>query len=366
MLRTVLVLGGYGNFGSLICEALVKDYDIRVQIAGRDFKRASLLARRLGGRSEPIELDLQEQDFASQIKRIGPSVLIHTSGPFQDQSYSVAEGCIEAGIHYIDIADGRSFVVGIADLNELAKANDVMVVSGASSLPALSSAVIDHYLPEFSQLSAIQHGISSGAKPPGIATMKAVMSYVGKEFERWECGQWKTIHGWQDVNKRIYPSPVGRRWLASCDVPDLELFPSRYEGVESVKFYAGLGFMSTTWATWGLSWLVRAGLVKDLASYSKYLHTMASWLEPLGTKWSAMHVELSGLDHEQVQITRTWYLLAGQAHGPNIPCFPAVALARKIIREEIQVRGAMPCMGLLNMDEILTAMPNLDIRTVEI
>ncbi len=37
----------------------------------------------------------------------------------------------------------------------------------------------------------------------------------------------------------------------------------------------------------------------------------------------------------------------------------AGALARKLLRDEIDVRGAMPCVGLLTADEILHAIPGL-------
>jgi hypothetical protein len=89
---------------------------------------------------------------------------------------------------------------------------------------------------------------------------------------------------------------------------------------------------------------------------------MATWIEPLGSEWSAMHVTLTGLNLQQQPHSITWQLLAGSNHGPNIPCFPAIALARKLLNGQIQQTGAMPCMGLLTVDEILTAIPNLNLR----
>jgi hypothetical protein len=78
-----------------------------------------------------------------------------------------------------------------------------------------------------------------------------------------------------------------------------------------------------------------------------------------------MHVTVQGLDQRSQPTTRTWWLLAGSNHGPQVPCFPAIALARKILRGEIRTRGAMPCMGLLTLDEILAVGSELDLRTLE-
>jgi len=365
MAVNVVVLGGYGNFGSRICEALARDGETQIFVAGRNLPKARAMAQKLGPCAEPVALDHRDPHFVEQLMQIGAAVVIHTAGPFQEQDYAVAAACIEAGCHYLDLADGRSFVTGIALLHQAASFQGVLVASGASSVPALSSAVIDHYLPQFGRLDAICHGISSGARPPGMATMRAVMGYVGKRFERMTNGQWAAAYGWQDIHVQRYPDPVGLRWLANCDVPDLELFPRRYSGVKTVTFHAGLGFASTTLAIWGLSWLVRAGLVQSLEPISTPLHKIAIGLAWWGTRWSAMHVSLIGTDLHGASLNRTWYLLAGNDQGSQIPCLPAIALARKLVRGQISQRGAMPCVGLLQLQEILDAVPELDIHISE-
>lgn len=361
--RSVVVLGGYGNFGSRVAAALASDGSYRVFIAGRDLRKATAVAEQIGGPTQPLAVDCHAADFAARLRQVGANVVVHTAGPFQAQDYSVPAACIEARAHYVDIADGRAYVCGISRLDAAAKNNDTLVVSGASSLPALSAAVVDSLRDRFSRIDAIEYGISAGAKPPGLATMEGVLSYVGKPFTRWEQGAWKVVHGWQDMVVRRYPAPVGSRWLGSCDVPDLELFPQRYAPVRSVVFRAGVGFASTTLATWVASWLVRMRLIESLVPHASGLLRMAGALQPYGTKWSAMHVTVRGLDRDNKPATGAWSLLAGQDHGPNIPCFPAIALARKLLREEVTARGALPCMGLLSVDEILQAIPGLDLTT---
>jgi saccharopine dehydrogenase-like NADP-dependent oxidoreductase len=363
--RSVVILGGYGNFGSRVAAALASDQAYRVLVAGRDLGKATAVANTIGSSAEPLCIDCHSADFAAHLHRVGANVVVHTAGPFQAQSYSVPRACIEARVHYIDIADGRAYVCGMRELDAAAKLNDTLIVSGASSLPALSSAVVDEMRAQFSLIESIECGITSGAKPPGLATMEGVMSYVGKPFTRWQNGAWKVVYGWQDIKIRRYPAPLGVRWIASCDVPDLELFPRRYAPVRSVVFRAGIGFASSTLAVWGASWLVRMGMLKSLSTYVPLLHRTASAVERFGSQWSAMHVTLHGVGINSKPLSRTWSVLAGRDHGPNIPCFPAIALARKLLRSEISVRGALPCMGLLTVDEILHAIPGLDLQVIE-
>jgi len=362
MTARVVVLGGYGNFGRRISAALAGDADLQLIVAGRDGAKAAALARELGGATQVRTLDTLDPGFAAALRNCGAQLLIHTCGPFQQQDYRVAEACLAAGCHYLDLADSRAYVAGIGALDAPARAAGLLLVSGASSVPALGAAVVDRYRPQFARLDSIRHAISAGAQPPGLATMQAVMGYVGQPFTRLQDGRWQIVHGWQDLRSRHFPAPLGRRWLASCDVPDLELFPLRYAGVRTVTFHAGVGYATTTLATWLLSWLVRAGLIRSLAPWSATLHALATRMARGGTRWSAMHVELRGLDHAGKPLQRDWTLLAGSDHGPQIPCLPAIALARKLLRGEIAARGAMPCLGLLELDEILGAIPGLDLR----
>ena len=364
-MKSIVVLGGYGNFGQRIVAALAREPDCRVFVCGRNLELATQVAGREGGGAEPLTLDCQAPTFSEALRRVGPTAVIHTAGPFQGQSYAVPRACIAAGAHYLDLADGREFVCGIKALDSQARANDVLVVSGASTLPALSSAVVDALEPKFSRIDSIDHGITSGAQPPGRATMRGVLAYAGKPHQRWQDGAWQSAIGWQELTRRRDPHPVNARWIANCDVPDLELFPERYRPVRTVGFRAGVGPVGSMFGLGLAAWLVRVGVIATLVAYVPILHRVASACAKLGSKCSAMHVTVRGLDRDGQPAVHTWSLTAERDHGPFIPCFPAIALARKILRNETVTRGAMPCMGLLTVEEILAVGQGLRLSVVE-
>jgi len=363
-MKSVVVLGGYGNFGRRIVGALAREPNTRVFVSGRNLEQATAVAQETGGSAEPLRLDAHSADFTTELRKAGASLVVHTAGPFQGQDYSVPRACIAAGSHYIDLADGRGFVCGITALDEEAKLNGALVVSGASSVPALSSAVVDALGAQFASIESIDHGISSGARPPGKATMDGVLAYAGKPFEQWRDGQWRQVRGWQDLTHRSYPTPINGRWIANCDVPDLDLFPKRYRPVQTVQFRAGVGPAWGMMGLWLASWLVRIGVLGSLRSWVPALHLTATALASYGSKRSAMHVTVRGVALNGEPAVRNWFLLADQDHGPFIPCFPAIALARKLVRDEISARGAMPCMGLLTVEDIISVGDGLDLRVV--
>ena len=144
----ILVLGGYGNFGKRIAEKISVMPNVKIFIAGRNIKKAQQMCRDLSFKSantlfEPAVIDIYQQNFMNELKSLSPNLVVHTGGPFQGQDYLVPRACIAVGSHYIDLADDRRFVCDISSLNDKAQANDLLIVSGASSVPGLSSTVID-------------------------------------------------------------------------------------------------------------------------------------------------------------------------------------------------------------------------------
>jgi saccharopine dehydrogenase-like NADP-dependent oxidoreductase len=283
----ILVIGGYGNFGARICRALMRHPEYEVLAAARDPQTG---ARRAGldGRVRGVRLDLDAADFATALGRLSPSIVIHCAGPFQWQDYRVSQASMAAGAHYIDLADGREFVAHFAGhLDSTARAVDVLAVSGASTLPALSSAVVDSLLARFRQLREISIVIAPGQQAPrGTATLAAVFSYAGRPFRLWRGGEWVTVHGWQDVvRQRI--AGLGKRWAAACDVPDLELFPSRYAGVRTVEFRAALELAVEHAALWLAAGIRRVGIPLPIECCAGFLNGLSAFLDRFGSERGA-------------------------------------------------------------------------------
>lgn len=361
-MRTILVLGGYGFFGHRISAALASTASVRALVGGRDLERARAASRAMGLPVEnAVALDAHGSRLADVLRRLQVDVLIHTAGPFQGQDYSVARAAIEAGCHYIDLADGRQFVAGVGTLSALASAAGVTVISGASSVPALSSAVIERYLPRFSRLEAIRIGISSGARAPGLATVSGVFSYGGKRIRSWQDGAWVDAYGWLDLSRHEFPPPLGKRWLGSCDVPDLELFPERYPAVRTVTFQAGFASDLGHLVVWSLAALVKAGILRNMSMFAGPLNRLSRWMEPIVSDKGGMFVTLEGEGKDGAPLRIEWNLIAEKNHGPHIPCGAAIALARKLGSGESLPTGAMPCVGLLTVEEFLEPLRGLSI-----
>lgn len=343
-MRTV-VIGGYGNFDARICRALATHPDIQVVAVGRNPDPAQL-----GPRVEIATLNLHSPYVAPDLKELSPQIVIHCAGPFQRQDYRVAMAAISAGAHYIDLAGGREFVAGFADeFDSCARKAELLMISGASTVPALSSAVIDDLSGRFRQIEEIRIAIASGQRAPrGMATMAAVSSFAGRSFRWMRDGAWREAWGCQELARMRF-ADLGVRWAAACDIPDLELFPRRYPGVRTVEFHAALELGIQHFVLWAASALRRAGVPLPIEQAAKPLGRLASLLDWFGGKRGGMLVSLTGIRTNGERGRVEWHLTAEAENGPEIPCVPAILLARKLARGEIAARGAFPCVGFLKL-----------------
>jgi NAD(P)-dependent dehydrogenase (short-subunit alcohol dehydrogenase family) len=365
MVTRVLIIGGYGNFGSYIARNLAGDAGVRLLIGGRSAEKALAFAASLGA-VHPAEghmLDI-DGDIAEALARIAPEIVIHTTGPFQTQDHRVARACIAAACHYLDLADAREFVATIDRLDAAAKAKGVLVVSGASSVPCLTAAVIDAHLAQFSRLEAVDYGISAAQHTNrGLATTSAVLSYVGKPMTMLRNGAMKTVYGWENTHAERYPG-LGWRLFGNCDIPDLALFPRRYPTLKSMRFAAGHELKLLHIGTRFLGALVRLRLIGSLGDHAERLLRLAFLFDRFGSGCSGFHMILSGTGHDGRPLKRRFTIIARSGHGPYIPCMPAILLARGLAQGDVRQRGARPCVDLIGLDTYLAALEGLDISII--
>jgi hypothetical protein len=353
----VVVIGGFGNFGARICRRLSHEPGIEVIAAGRRAVEAADNA--VACRT----LDVNAPTFGAALRELRPNVVIHCAGPYQGQDYRVVKAALDCGAHYLDLADGRAFVVQFAAHNHAAALAAARVaVSGASTLPALSSAVVDDLKDRFHDIEEIEIAIAPGQQAPrGTATMAAVLGYAGQPFPWWYDGQWQVAYGWQELRRIRFP--FGSRCAAACDVPDLTLFPERYSGVRTVTFRAALEVPVQHYALWCLGGLRRIGIPMPVERWAKSLNRIAASLDRFGSECGGMTINLTGRDASGALRRASWQLVARSNHGPEIPCMAAILLTCKLASGEPLPLGARPCIGMLKLADFQSEFARWDIET---
>lgn len=344
----VVILGGSGVFGSRLARLLARDGHELILAARRG---CDALAAELGA----LSLRFERGQDPSALFQDRPDLLVDAAGPFQaygDDPYALARAAIAAGVNYIDLSDDADFTTGIKALDESAKARSVYVLSGVSSVPALSSCVVADLAT--GPILAIDAAILPGNRAPrGRSVMAAILTQVGQPLRVREGGVWREKPGWSA--SKLYHLPGGlirRAWLNR--VPDLECFPVHFDA-PTVTFRAGLELGLMGWSLAALSKL-RQWLPVPVPVPLGLAHWAAGLLEPLGSDMGGMVVSVTQLEDGQV-ITRNWRLLAQGGDGPYVPAIPA----RAIVSAGGATPGARAALAPLPMSAMEAAMADLNL-----
>jgi Domain of unknown function (DUF4166)/Saccharopine dehydrogenase NADP binding domain len=343
----VLILGGYGVFGERLARLLVRDGH-QVTIAGRSLAAGQSLAAELG--CSAIKMDRDKDLSAIQAHE----VLVDAAGPFHaygQDPYRLARAALAAGVHYLDLADNAEFCAGITTLDAEARSKGLAVLSGLSSVPAISSAAV-RALCGIGTPTHIDTAILPGNRSPrGMSVMASILAQAGRPYPLWLGNTWTRATGWS--RPRNYPLPDGltrQGWL--IEVPDTRLFPAHF-GASTVEFRAGLELGVMRYGLAAFSRLRRLVPFPVTTPLVRVFRLAAGLLAPLGTGQGGMSVMVT-----TEQATDSWRLLAEDGDGPFVPAIPI----RALLRRAALPTGARPALEVLTLAEIEAAMSDLAIR----
>ncbi len=345
----LLIIGGYGIFGGRLVQLLADEPRLTMVIAGRSLKKAEFFCRTLRGEATLIPRSFDRNgDLEKQIKEIAPDVVVDATGPFQNyghEPYHVIKACIVLGIHYLDLADGSDFVKGVSKFDADAKAQNIFLLSGVSSFPVLTAAVVRE-LAQGLRLSSIKGGIApSPYAGVGENVIRAIAGYAGQPVKLTRGGRPSIGHALTETIRYTIAVP-GRLPLHNIrfslvDVPDLQVIPESWPTLDSIWMGAGPVPEILHRALNGLAWLVRWKVVPSLLPFSKLFYHVINIIR-WGEHRGGMFVEVEGVDESDKKITRSWHLLAEGNDGPLIPSMAIEAIIRHMLMEKLPTPGARP------------------------
>ena len=159
----VLVIGGSGVFGSRLARLLVREAKVRLTLAGR---RRTPLELVLAELESPADMVLLDRDRITPADLAPFDLVVDAAGPFQQSHSRVIEAALAARVPYIDLADGREFVAAFPRFDDAAQEAGVPLITGASSIPALSHAIIDRLVSGWREIECLRGGIYPGIPAP--------------------------------------------------------------------------------------------------------------------------------------------------------------------------------------------------------
>lgn len=359
----VLILGGYGTFGGRLAQLLAGDVRLTLLVGGRSLAKAQAFCDRLapGACRVAVAFD-RDADAVSQIRALKPDIVVDATGPFQcygEDPYRIIKACLAAQIDYLDLADGAEFVQGVVQFDREARKRGVFILSGVSSFPVLTAAVVRHLSRGLATVDTVTGGIApSPYAGVGMNVIRAIASYSGKRLALIRGGE-PSFGVAMTESLRYTISPPGRLPLRNVrfslvDVPDLQVLPDLWPNLNSVWMGAGPVPEILHRMLNGMAWLVRLRIFSSLLPWSSLIYHVSNrvrWGEHRG----GMFVAITGTDVHGVPVNRAWHLLAEGDDGPLIPSMACQAIISRCLdgrRPAVGARAATTDLELADYEEL--------------
>lgn len=355
----ILILGGYGTFGGRLAYLLAEEERLTLLIAGRSVQKAKTFCESLpsGAQKAPVFFD-RNANVEAQIREIKPDIVVDAMGPFQaygDDPYRVVKACIANGVDYMDLADGSDFVKGIRQFDQEAKAKNIFVLSGVSSFPVLTAAVVRQLSHDMTCVNSIKGGIApSPYAGVGLNVIRAIASYAGKPVSLIRNGKPATVYALTETMRyTICPPgylPLKSTLFSLVDVPDLKVLPELWSELDSIWLGAGPVPEVLHRMLIGLSWLVRIRILPSLLQFASLFHFVTNTVR-WGEHRGGMFVSVEGTNQGGERIERSWHLLAEGGDGPLIPSMAVQALILHCLVGKKPSAGARPATQELEVSD---------------
>jgi saccharopine dehydrogenase-like protein len=345
----IAVLGGYGTFGARVSRELARRGQ-RVTVAGRDFARASALAKGLGPDHRAAEVDATDVDSCRRAIR-GATVMVVCAGPFSGLGAAPARAALHEAAHYVDIADDREYIRRLRDLDHEFRAAARCAAYGCSSLPAVSSALALSLTsggepPERARVTLF----IGSANPKGKASVRAMVERLGRPVRTAQGER----PGFGDPQTIPLPLPFGPRTAYTFDGPEHDLFPALL-GVAAVDVRVGF---ELPLASAGFALLARMGARWGRRT-AALLSRIAALAPSVGATGGAVLVELSWKEGRRAARA----LVAGE-EGQRMASLPC-ALVADALATGSPVIGVQPPTAVVAPAALLSALQAAGLRIVD-
>ena len=362
----VLIIGGSGVFGAHLCRRLARLKLYRILIGGRRAEKAATLIEELCKLDPDCRAGFVACDRATlsgaDLKALGLRAIVDAAGPFQTSSHTLVDAAIDAGIHYIDLCDARAFAACIGVFDQRAKQAGIAVLTGASSTPALSGAMLRGLTAGWRSIDRVTVSIAPGNKVArGRSVIDAILSWSGEPVRVFDDGRWQMQTGWSG-NSRVHLGELGWRNAVLAETPDLDALVEDFKPRLSARFEAGMELGLIHHGLRALVALRRLRLLPRLNLFGRPLHFIAKLLEPFGSDTGGMAVEAVGVDAQGIAVQAAARLIALDGDGPVIPSLSAVALLRRMADKDFGYRGASHAGRHITASEVLDLVPDLSIH----
>jgi saccharopine dehydrogenase-like NADP-dependent oxidoreductase len=355
-----IVLGGAGDMGNEAVRFLAAYPGVtEVMVADLNLKAAQALAQEVGGptRACPVNA-LDHQGLVETIR--GYDVALGFIGPFVYFERRQAQAAIDAGVHYVSIADDYEAAREALALDEAARSAGVTVLTGLGNCPGMTNLLAKKGAQAMDQPRHIHISWFGGADDAsGYANYRHAIHIFCDRVPSFEGGRELMVRAGGGKQIVDFPPPCGRLPVYYTGHAEPVTIPRNIAGLETVTLRGGV------WPAWlaraGIS-LERIGLLRGERSqkfWADFFYRVLPKLPSGKCTVSGFRVDVHG--ERDGQPAHVWY--AGVDRMKRITSIPAALGALMVAEGKISQRGAFSPEAVIDPTPFFASLEAHGVRT---
>lgn len=260
----VLVLGGYGAQGSVICTYLARSPDVsEVVCTGRDLEKAKRLAQRLkSDKVKPKKLDAGKRDELVMAAKEMDLVVNSTAPKY---NLSIMDAALKGGAHYQDLASGPTdipmdkFVAKQIERNNQYEDAGLVALINTGSSPGVVNTLARHAADKLDRVDEIRiryTGFMETKEFISLWSPETAWADMAEEPYLFENGKLKRIPPFSGQEVYVFPEPFGPQTVVHHHHEEVVTLPRFIgKGLQYVDFKMGDADILTAKSIWEIGLL---------------------------------------------------------------------------------------------------------------
>lgn len=227
----ILVIGGYGQVGQVICTNLSNIFPTKVIAAGRNFQKAKDFSLLTSGKVIPEQIDIYSIDKNSKLLKDICVVIMC----LDQKNVRFVNICIENKIHYIDISPSYTILSQIESLNHKAKEFETTLVLGVGLAPGLSNLLVKYSKAYLDTINLVDIFLLLGiGEKHGRDGVEWLLNNINSDFTVVENNCKKTVKSFEDRKKTKLLPQLKLKTTYRFNLADQHIIPKTL-GIKTVS-----------------------------------------------------------------------------------------------------------------------------------
>lgn len=227
----IVVVGGYGQVGQIICKDLGELFPGKIFAAGRSYDKAKEFCLKTNNKVLPLQIDVYEnQLYENFFQEVFLVVMC-----LDQESPGFMEMCLKQKIHYIDISASNEFLLKVRSMSSRISQIESTAVLSVGLAPGLTNMLVKHSLQHFDQVHVANIYLMLGlGEKHGRVALEWMIDNMNSVFFIRDKGVQKQVRSFEDGRKIIFPNGLGRRSAYRFNFTDQHVLPETL-GIPSVS-----------------------------------------------------------------------------------------------------------------------------------